>query len=413
MRRLRQLALKRPPGAHPPCSRSPPPPGVLSAGIPAEKESGSVVSDAREGLPPRLPPTLTTLAALTRPAPRPSMGDDAAARAGPTMPGGDRMDRMYDMMTQLMTPVDESNKIATETRDRLAGWEGRLSQLGLSVTNLRASSERQEAAMQDMSKNTYHGEQLTAASQKIAAMGAAHAELEAKFAALMADRASVPAAPTAASPSIENEPGRKLRKTHEGRALWADQKDDDEDMVVDDNAIEALGASGLRRPASKAKAQGRASRASSAGSAQRTPRQAASGRSRSQPRQTGSSTGPKVGRVWVAGLPREVMPAVQQTIAKTILAGLDPAIAALAHVRPRQMSRSFPIDFGDAAIAHNVVTTLSKAPPSWTDPRNGVAVALRVRHDRTLEQRRTIAVLSALWRSATTALRGKPRSQKA
>lgn len=72
------------------------------------------------------------------------------------------------------------------------------------------------------------------------------------------------------------------------------------------------------------------------------------------------------------------------------------------------MSQSFPIDFDDAAIAHNVVMTLSMAPASWTDPRNGTAVAIRIRHDHTLKQRRTIAVLSALWRSATAALHGKP-----
>lgn len=80
-------------------------------------------------------------------------------------------------------------------------------------------------------------------------------------------------------------------------------------------------------------------------------------------------------------------------------------MAALAHVRPRQMDQSFPIDFGDSVVAHSVVVAMGRTPPEWTDPRTATVHSLRVRHDRIVEQRRVVGVLSALWRSVTEAMK--------
>lgn len=177
--------------------------------------------------------------------PHPTMSDDMAASAGMVMQDGDRITQLYNMVTPLVTQTAEKNRIASETRDRLGRTENGLGQLDLAVTNVRASAERQEAKMQDMTQNiTVQGDQLAAVSQNIAAMDTAHAELDAKFAGLMVNRAAATAAPAAASSTAEHEPERKLRKTREGRTPWADPKDDDEVMVVDDNGAEAPVASG-------------------------------------------------------------------------------------------------------------------------------------------------------------------------
>lgn len=69
------------------------------------------------------------------------------------------------------------------------------------------------------------------------------------------------------------------------------------------------------------------------------------------------------------GLPRGVMPVAQQSFAQNVLVGRELTAAELVRICPRQMTRSFAMDFSDLMVAQSVFMALGRSlMSSWKCP---------------------------------------------
>lgn len=111
-------------------------------------------------------------------------------------------------------------------------------------------------------------------------------------------------------------------------------------------------------------------------------------------------------RMWLVGFPSPLLKQVLERHAKEAIASMLPLYdAARVTVKARNVSRALPIIFKSSQDAQLAIDKIAEHPEKIVQVQHGKEIfKLRLRPDRTVEQRRKLAVTGRLWNEAQTVL---------